>query len=805
MKIVLTEKPSVAKDIANVLKVNNRHDGYFEGNGYIVTWAFGHLIQLSYPESYDEKYKKWRLQDLPILPETFIRELSKDKGAANQYKIIAKLLKNKETETVICATDAGREGELIFRFIYEMAQCQKPIQRLWISSQTDQAILEGFKSLKPGENYQSLYDSAISRTEADWLVGINATRAYTAKYSRGKGVLSVGRVQTPVLKMIVDRYYEHTQFKPETYYELFAQIGHANGDFTGKWFKGKEDRITDKNQAEALFAEIKKHPAGIISNVIKKERREQQPLLYDLTELQKDANKRFGFSADKTLKVMQSLYERHKVLTYPRTSSRYLSADLIPKLPHLIGNLDSLSEYQPFTKKLLSEPLTITNRIVDDKKVTDHHAIIPTDKKPQPDAFSSDEQRIFDLVIKRFLSVFFPICIKDQTDIITDFDNHTFKTTGIVVREAGWRAVYGQEDEDAATTDNSKKKKKKADDATEQKLPNVAINDVVSQKDLTLETKQTKAPPLYTEASILAAMETAGKNIEEEALREAMKECGLGTPATRAQILERLIEVEYIFREKKNLLPTDKGCRIIGWIQDKELLSPELTGQWEKKLLEMAKSQYSRKQYMTEINAFTKQIVENVANFSNSETVGSVTGKCPVCQNDVIERTRSYVCSQNKNDDSSCPFIIWKTIAGKDLTETEVRSLMETGNSGLIKGFTSKAGNPFDATLVLKEGKVTFEFSAPIIPVNAEPIGKCPLCEGNVIETARAYSCANWKTAGCKFAIWKTIAKKNIDLETAQKLLTEHETEKLHGFISKSGKPFECKLKLNNGRVEFVF
>ena len=706
MKVVLAEKPSVAKDLAKVLRATQRKDGYFVGKGYYITWAFGHLIRLANPDIYDQKYKRWRLEDLPILPSIFIKQIANDSGVKKQFKTIKTLFNDSKVAEIICATDAGREGELIFRFIYELSKCKKDIKRLWISSQTDKAILEGFSNLKPGVEYDPLFDSALCRAEADWLIGMNASRAYTIKYSQGRGVMSVGRVQTPVLKMIVDRHHEHVTFKPQTYYEIFIDILHPEGEFMGKWFTGKEDRFSDKDKAQAVLETVQQTPQGKITKVTKKEKKENQPLLYDLTELQKDANKRYKFSADKTLKIAQSLYDKHKVLTYPRTSSRFLSADMVPKLSERLQNLKGIKDYSRFSEKILEKKLNISKRIVNDAKVTDHHAIIPTDKKAVISALSPDEFKVFDLVIKRFLAVFLELCIKNQTQIITAFGDQTFKAAGSVMKQQGWREVY--------LKDSDKK------DEEETTLPDVKKGDQVIQKNCKIEEKQTKAPPLYNEASILASMETAGKQIEDEELREAIKDSGLGTPATRAQILERLIKVGYIVREKHKLVPTEKGQLLISYIQDKELLSPELTGEWEKKLNDMAHKKYSRNKYIEGIKAFTNKIVQNVKESDYSDTqnvpngnapnaiVTAGLGKCPSCGGAVVENKKAYGCSNWRSN--NCKFAIWKTIAGKTITETTAKKLLDEGKTTKLKGFKSKTGKTFDAFLILKNNKVEFKF-----------------------------------------------------------------------------------------------
>jgi DNA topoisomerase-3 len=790
MKVIITEKPSVARDIARVLKIKTAKTGYYEGNGYQITWAFGHLIEMLHPDQYDEKYGKWQLAHLPIIPDEFQRGVIQNNGVQEQYNHIEGLLQSKQTKEVICATDAGREGELIFRLVYARSGCTAPIKRLWISSQTDKAIKAGFDSLKPGVEYDPLYASALSRSEADWLVGINATRAYTIKYSKGAGVMSVGRVQTPVLKMIVDRYRAHSQFVSETFYEVMVKVAHNKETFDAKWVKDTTDRLDTETVAKSIVADLKSNPNGKIANLTEKTKQEQPPLLYDLTELQRDANKKFKYSADQTLKLAQSLYERHKVLTYPRTSSRYLSTDIAPQLKGLASNLSCHEPYAAFVDTIATQNYTIAKRLIDDKKVTDHHAIIPTEKTVPLTQLNTEEKQVYELVIRRFLASFYPNCIKDHTEIISEFGDHRFKSTGTVTKQIGWRALYNNEDE------NSKKTKK----ITDPKLPIVTKGDSVLAKSPVVKKGQTKAPPLHTESSILGAMETAGKEIDDEALKQAIKECGLGTPATRAQILERLIAVKYIIRQKNTLVPTPKGEYIIDHIRHPELTSPELTGQWEKKLNDMAQNKYDRSQYMTEIKTFTEQIIDDLkaAPDTGARPDQKVIGPCPIdgCSGSIVETPKAYSCSKWK--ETNCEAVIWKTMSGKNITEKIAEELLKTGQTKKLKGFKSKSGDSFEAILKLVNGRVQF--------VYGEPLGSCPLCEeGDVLETPRAFSCSNWKETGCKMVIWKTIAKRDITEELVKKLLQNGKTDILDGFKSKTGNDFSAALELKEGRASFIF
>ncbi len=786
MKVVITEKPSVAKDIAKVLKISQKKEGYFDSPDMQITWAFGHLIQLVDPDRYDDSLKNWSFDTLPILPETFQTEVGADNGVQTQYSIIEKLLKQEALTEVICATDAGREGELIFRYIYEKAECKVPIKRLWISSQTDKAILDGFKSLKPGEEYVPLFHSAISRSEADWLIGMNATRAYSIGYSYGSGVMSVGRVQTPVLKLIVDRHREYTHFIPETFFEIFADCDHKNGAFKAKWFLDKQDRLTDREKAGTLHKKIQKTPEGKILSTTHKSKKEVPPLLYDLTELQKEANRKFKFSADETLKLMQTLYEQHKLLTYPRTSSRYLSKDIEPTLPDLLEKCGTLDLYKDLVAPLTKEATPkIHQKLINDKKVTDHHAIIPTDKKPSLEALSENEKKIYDLVVKRFIANFYPPCEKALSEICVDIAGESFKATGTIIKKQGWRSVYQGED-----TDTPKKGKK---DAPETILPDVAKGDTVRIKDSKLNEGKTKAPQLYTEASILAAMETAGKAIEDEELRDAMKDCGLGTPATRAQIIERLLKVNYITREKNKLTPTEKGIKLISVIQDQDLLSAELTGEWEKKLNDMAQNQFDRGEYMNQIKEFTKRIIQNV---KNQQSLKDNLGNCPKCEELVIETKLAYSCSSWK--EKGCTFAIWKTIAGRAISLEEAQTLLKEEKLPTMEGFKTKEGKDFSAGIELIDDVVKLRYPQ-------EKVGDCPLCGNEIIETPKAYSCSSWRETQCKMVIWKVIAKRPISKDEAILLLKDQKTPLLKGFKSKQGKDFDTKLVLQNGKVQFDF
>ncbi len=780
MKLIITEKPSVARDIARVLKVNGKKEGIIEGNGMIITWALGHLIEFTQPDEYGPEYERWEMGHLPIIPETFkTKPIERSK---QQYDIVKAQLERTDIKEVICATDAGREGELIFRLVYEAANCTAPIKRLWISSQTDSAIKAGFDTLKDGKSYDPLYDSARSRAEADWIVGINATRAYSIKFSRGRGVMSVGRVQTPVLKLIVDRYREHINFDSKPFYEIFLDLNHKNGEFQVKWFGTKTDRFTDQSEAKKIEDKLMNESQAVIQSLTQKKVLEKQPLLYDLTELQKDANKQFKYSADQTLKIMQELYEKHKILSYPRTSSRYLSSDIAPKCPELLNKVSGLTEFSDAINTIKEQNYSIAKRMIDDKKVTDHHAIIPTDKTPNIGELPTDHKNIYLMVIRRFLSAFLPECEKSHTEIIASAADEVFKATGTMIIVPGWRQLAQQ-----------------SEDKKDVLLPTVTQGDPAEIKKVTLKKGQTKAPALYTEATILAAMETAGKKIDDDELRQAMKDCGLGTPATRAQILEKLIGVKYIEREKNKLIPTPKGEYLIDCILSEALVSPELTGNWEKELNNMAQSKGKRGEYMEKIKTFTKEVIQKVAD-DNSYTIGAdqtIYGACPKCEKGkVIETPKAYSCSLWKSE--NCTFAIWKEMAQKKITETHVKSLLKSGQTKVIKGFKNKEGNPFDALLKIINGEVKFDFQKEVVAC-------CPICEkGQVVETAKAFSCDQWRETGCKFAIWKEIASRKMTKSEVKSLLKNKELNDLEGFKARSGDSFKASLQLTeDGRAQF--
>jgi DNA topoisomerase-3 len=655
------------------------------------------------------------MADLPIVPEEF-KLAPRDAKAKKQLKAIHKLMKREDVDRFINACDAGREGELIFAYIYETAGVDKPVERLWINSMTKQAIRAGFEKLRPGEELRPLEAAARSRSEADWLVGMNATRAATI---RGRawvgGVVSLGRVQTPTLAMMVQREREIQAFTPEPYRIIRARF---DPRYEGMWFEGDETRIFgDLARAEAIVDKVTGKD-GVVEKLERKEQSERPPLLYDLTSLQRDANRRFGFSARRTLQAAQSLYEDKKALTYPRTSSRYLSGDMVPLLKPTAGTLEPIGEYAAGARYVLGLDQLPLQRVVNDARVDDHHAIIPTDVEHDVDRFSPDERRIFDLVARRFLAVFHPAARFQRTEVVTLVEEERFRTRGKITLDPGWRGVYGLE------ADVDKQNGKGADDESADEsaeLPPLEQGQTVTCVKAELEDKQTKPPPRYTEATLLSAMETAGKRIDEEELREAMKDSGLGTPATRAETIETLIRREYIERAGKDLQPTPKGLQVITMLEQHPLTSPQLTGEWEKRLADIEHGNGDRGDFIKGIVDLTTQTVEQIAALDKEKLRPERVelGPCPRCGAEtgeiIKENSRAYGCTSWKSrEEPGCGYVIWKRVAGRTITPEVARQLIENGRTNdVLSGFRSRAGKPFRARLVLNdEGKVEFDFPA---------------------------------------------------------------------------------------------
>jgi DNA topoisomerase III len=712
--LVIAEKPSVARDLTGALPGTfENNESYYESEDTIITFAVGHLVELTDPEDYDEKFKKWRMADLPIVPEEF-RLRPRDKKAEKQLKVIHKLLKRDDVDRIVNACDAGREGELIFAYIYETSGVHKPVERLWISSLTKTAIREGFEHLRPGEQLAALEAAARSRSEADWLVGMNATRAATI---RGRawvgGVVSLGRVQTPTLALLVKREREIQAFVPEPYWLVHAEF---DPRYQGLWFEGDETRLKEAKRADEIAAKVSGKD-GVVESVERKEQSERAPLLYDLTSLQRDANRRFGFSARRTLQAAQSLYEDKKAITYPRTSSRWLSGDLVPQLKPTAATLQPIGEYAAAARFVLALQQLPLARVVNDSKVSDHHAIIPTDVEHDVSRFSPDERRVFDLIARRFLAVFHPPARYARTTVVTLVEEERFRSRGKVTLEAGWRGVYGL----LSDADAQQQRQDEDGENESAELPPLEQGQTVKCASAEVEAKETKPPPRYTEATLLSAMETAGKLIDDEELREAMKESGLGTPATRAETIETLIRREYIERAGKDLTPTPKGLQVITMLEEHPLTSPELTGNWEKRLTDIEHGSDDRGTFIGDIAEFTRATVEKIAELDKEKLRPERVelGPCPRCGAEtgeiIKENSKAYGCTSWKSrEETGCGFVIWKRVAGRTITPELARQLLEEGKTKeVVSGFRSRAGKPFRARLVLNdEGKVEFDFPA---------------------------------------------------------------------------------------------
>ncbi len=709
--LVITEKPSVARDIASALPGSfAKHEGFLESDDVVITYAVGHLVELADPEEYEAKLKRWRYADLPIVPSEF-KLRPRDEKSSKQLKVIHTLLARDDVDEVVNACDAGREGELIFAYTFESAPAKarkKPVKRLWLNSMTKKAIAEAFERLRPGEEMRNLEAAARSRSEADWLVGMNATRAATIRLrSAFDGAVSLGRVQTPTLALVVRRELDIRGFRPEPYWLVEARF-EALGEhldalrerrYTGRYLGGK--RLPE--DVAAATVEACSGQPGEITKLEQKEERELPQLLYDLTTLQRHANTQYGFSARRTLAAAQKLYEDRKAITYPRTSSRYLSSDMVEEIKPTVELLGRRAPYAAAARYVLGLDRLPLGRVVNDEKVTDHHAIIPTRAEPKIDAFSEDEQKIYELVVRRFLAVFHPEAVYERTRVETTVAEHVFRTSGRVLIEAGWKAVYGEE-ADAERDDD--------DSGGDQTLPKLEVGETVQTLSVESLAKETQPPRRYTEASLLAAMETAGKDIEDETLREAMKDSGIGTPATRAAIIERLISVGYLERDGRALHATEKGVQVIGLLGAHPLTSPELTGQWEHRLGLIERGEDRRELFMGDIERFTAETVADLDKLKDVKIERANLGPCPVCGRDVIENRKGYSCWAK--DDPGCGFVIWKKKAGKILPVSVVRELMEKGRTERpVSGFRGRSGRSFSAKLRLEqndEGKWRVEF-----------------------------------------------------------------------------------------------
>jgi DNA topoisomerase-3 len=708
--LVIAEKPSVGRDLARVLPGPfAKQEGYLEGPEHVLTWAVGHLVQLAEPDEYDAKFKKWRMADLPIVPDKF-KLVVRDERSKKQMSVVTRQLKRDDVDDVINACDAGREGELIFAYLFEKAGSRKPVQRLWLSSMTKTAMQRAFTELRPSSEFAQLEAAARSRSESDWIVGMNATRAATIRLrSSFDGAVSLGRVQTPTLAIITRREEEIRAFEPEPYWlvdALFAAPGERL--YEGRYHDGAKPRLATAVAADEIVAAVAGQ-TGEITQLETKQRKERPPLLYDLTSLQREANGRFGFTARRTLAAAQRCYEEHKVLTYPRTSSRYLTSDMIGELKPIAGHVGVAGrEYQQAAAYVQGLNMLPLGRVVADDKVGDHHAVIPTNSTHKLDKLSDDDHRIYDLVARRFLAVFHPDALFENTKVETTVAGHVFRTRGKVLLVPGWRGVYGELAEgDGASED---------DEGRDQQLPKLDHGENVETRDVTAAEKETKPPRRYSDASLLGAMETAGKLVDDDEVREAMKDSGIGTPATRASIIERLIDVGYIERDGRALVATEKGLNVIRLLGEHPLTSPSMTGDWEKRLGMIERGEEPRDRFMSDIAGFADATVHELdAKLKDVRIPRTNLGPCPVCGHDIVENRKGFSCWSR--EDPGCGFVIWKAKAGKTLPTAVAKELIATGRTAKpVTGFKGRSGRSFRAKLALQqseEGKWRVEFDEP--------------------------------------------------------------------------------------------
>lgn len=807
--LIIAEKPSVAADIAKALGGFSKEKDYYESDQYILSSAVGHLLELSAPEDQEIKKGKWSFAHLPVIPRRF--DLKPIEKTQERLKVLTRLLKRKDIDRVINACDAGREGELIFRNLIQYLAADKPVQRLWLQSMTPTAIRDAFHKLREDAQMRPLADAAVCRSESDWLVGINGTRALTAFNSKSGGfqLTPVGRVQTPTLAIVVEREEKIKSFVARDYWEVHATFAAQAGQYTGRWFdesfvKEKKDgdaelkpeRLWNAQKAEEIRNKCIGKPGTVTEET--KATTQSSPLLFDLTSLQREAHGRFGFSAKRTLQIAQALYERHKVLTYPRTDSRALPEDYIGSVKTTMATLAD-SRYGQFANQILQQDWVRPNkRIFNNAKVSDHFAIIPTSLAPKN--LNEEEGKLYDMVTRRFLAIFFPAAEFLITTRITRIEGEPFKTEGKVLVNPGWLAVYGRE----LQTDETPV------------LVAVQPNETVQADDVQVVANRTKPPARFTEATLLSAMEGAGKLIEDEELREAMSAKGLGTPATRAAVIEGLIFEKYLLRVGRELQPSAKAFSLITLLRGlgiPELCSPELTGNWEYKLKQMERGELSRSDFMQQIADMTRDIVDKARRYE-SDTVpgdfGVLQVPCPKCGGQIKETYKKFQCQ-------GCDFSFWKILAGRQLEIPEVEELIRNGIIGPLQGFRSKMGRPFAALLKLTpEHKIEFDFGqsdagseegGEVDFTGQEPLGQCPKCSANVYESGLSYICqkATGSQRTCDFRSGKIILQRTVEREQMSKLLATGKTDLLEKFISKKGRPFSARLVVDPATKKIGF
>ncbi len=794
-----------------VIGAKTKKDGYYEGNGYQVTWTFGHFCQLREPDDYRPEWKRWSLYDLPMLPERFGIKLLKDKGVEQQFKIIKKLLD--QAEEVINCGDAGQEGEVIQRWVLTEAQYRRPFKRLWISSLTEEAIRQGFARLREGAEFDLLYQAGKSRAIGDWLLGLNATRLFTLKYAQGRQTLSIGRVQTPTLAMIVNRYHEINNFVPQPFWELKTVYRETTFSSTNGRFQKEEEgqKILEAIQQAELT----------ITDVDTKKGTESPPKLFDLTSLQIECNNKLSLSADETLKTVQSLYEK-KVVSYPRVDTVFLPDDIYPKIQNI---LQGLANYSQEVAPLLQSKIRKSKKVFNNNKVTDHHAIIPTGAAAN--SLYGREADVYDIITRRFIAAFYPDCIVSNTTVMAESAGYTFRVRGKQILEPGWRVLYGNED-------IKPEPKGKEGEGTEEEiaagiLPNFTVGEHGSHAPL-LEKKMTNPPKDYTEATLLRSMETAGRQVEDEELKDALKENGIGRPSTRAAIIETLYKRQYIRKDKKKIVPTQMGIKLIVVIPNQTLKSAEMTGQWERKLRQIEGGAFKADDFLQELQAFVVNLVQEVKYDRATVTLEAQPdptpsakdkkaqakalkakpeqaiglGTCPACsQGHILKGAKAYGCARFRE---GCRFLIPMEQHGKQLTEKQVAALLAKRRTGVIKGFKNEQGDSFDAVVTLDAanqlGLERAEKAAP-----ADPFEQCPVCrQGRLLKGRAAYGCSRFRE-GCQFLVPFEMGGKLLSEKNIETLLLKGKTGKIKGFVSnQTGNAFDAALVINEkGQVVYKF
>lgn len=804
--LVIAEKPSVAADLARVLGVKKTGD-FFESDDYVISSAVGHLLELIVPKEHDIARGKWSIEKLPHLPPEF--GLGPIEKNASRLTLLKKLIKRKDVTKIINACDAGREGELIFRNIIRASAAKQPLQRLWLQSMTPESIRNAFAHLRSNEEMLPLADAATSRSEADWLVGINSTRALTALNTKAMGGFqktTAGRVQTPTLAILAEREEKIRGFQSKPYFEIYGDFEVAAGDYRGRWFDAafkksgddeqqRSERIWDKAQAEAIKAKCLGKPGTIEEE--KKPATQASPLLYDLTTLQREANSRHGFPARMTLQIAQALYEKHKVLTYPRTDSRYLPEDHVNTAKHVMNSFADPSLSKHADKALKQGWVKPNKRIFNNAKVSDHFAIVPTGTAPK--SLDEREQKIFDLVARRFIAVFYPAAQFEVTTRITTVEGEKFQTNGKIIVDPGWLAVYGRTSEGEGEEDKA--------------IVAITEGEKAKTTEVTIKDCETRPPARYTEATLLSAMEGAGKLIDDEELREAMSERGLGTPATRAQVIEGLLFEGYLLRQGRDLYVTAKGLSLITLLRNlkaETLTKPELTGGWEYQLRQMERGELSREKFMGEIRHLTTDIVEKVRGGLGKEVMGKFEPlhvTCPKCGNKEFKETfRAFECTN-----AECKMIIWKKMADREFEREEVAKLLTEKRIGPLEGFRNKFGRPFAAVVVLDttEWKQKFDFEESNAASNASDLSAATVLgeseNGTIYDTPTNYLCVPKNEGAKPLRMGKNICQRPIPPEQAVKIFTTGKTDLIQRFISKKGRPFSAYLKLEGGKVVFEF